>query len=374
MLDLGSGTIDPMTGTPPPLPEPGWYQDPDQDDRLRWWNGEEWSEHRRPRDQDRPGSVPLGRPVSGEISDFQQKSQMPLTMPTAPVAQGMPAYPNSIPVSVRPSYPNSTSMGLAPEKLRGLAIWILVFGIGYILVALAGIGLSIAALSKIGKSGIDGDIGLTYTALKQGSDPLSALYSLSGLFIMLPLGIISLVWFHRAYRNLARRGFQLRFGTGWAIGSWFIPVFNWIRPKSIANDLYRADLGELPDAAQLTAGTMDEADEIAGRPQRIGVRYPWTQVKVAPLLHYWWLLYIIGGAVSGIGYGLALGSFSVADNYMKGVVIEKPDAHTLLQVSQVGYIILMVGYAMMITSAILYLMVVQKISEKQDRLLPTALR
>ena len=28
------------------LPDPGWYLDPDDPQRLRWWTGQRWSEHR----------------------------------------------------------------------------------------------------------------------------------------------------------------------------------------------------------------------------------------------------------------------------------------------------------------------------------------
>ena len=41
------------------------------------------------------------------------------------------------------------------------------------------------------------------------------------------------------------RGRHLRYGTGWAIGAWFIPIFNLFRPKQIANDIDRASA---PDA------------------------------------------------------------------------------------------------------------------------------
>jgi len=47
--------------------------------------------------------------------------------------------------------------------------------------------------------------------------------------------VVFIVWLHGAYRRLdpARR----RFGTGWAIGAWFVPVLNLWRPKQLVNDL-----------------------------------------------------------------------------------------------------------------------------------------
>lgn len=52
--------------------------------------------------------------------------------------------------------------------------------------------------------------------------------------------VLFLVWFHRAYRNLPRLGVSpLRYDSGWEIGSWFIPLFNFVRPKQVADDIWR---------------------------------------------------------------------------------------------------------------------------------------
>lgn len=36
------------TVPPPALPPAGWYADPTERDRLRWWDGERWTEHYHP--------------------------------------------------------------------------------------------------------------------------------------------------------------------------------------------------------------------------------------------------------------------------------------------------------------------------------------
>ena len=41
--------------------------------------------------------------------------------------------------------------------------------------------------------------------------------------VFIATGIFFLLWFHRAYRNLPALG-DRRYGTGWAIGGWFVPV------------------------------------------------------------------------------------------------------------------------------------------------------
>jgi hypothetical protein len=55
-------------------------------------------------------------------------------------------------------------------------------------------------------------------------------------------------WLHRAYKNLdAVAPGQRRYGTGWAIGGWFVPVLNLWRPKEIINDIWRSG-GTVPPA------------------------------------------------------------------------------------------------------------------------------
>lgn len=57
------------------LPPPGWYPDPERPGQQRWWDGNQWTDHRAPLAQD-PGSSPAGdsggvpgwevRPTSGQ--------------------------------------------------------------------------------------------------------------------------------------------------------------------------------------------------------------------------------------------------------------------------------------------------------------------
>jgi hypothetical protein len=50
-----------------------------------------------------------------------------------------------------------------------------------------------------------------------------------------------ILWLYRAYQNVdAVAPGQRRYGYGWSIASWFVPVLNLWRPKQIANDVWRA--------------------------------------------------------------------------------------------------------------------------------------
>jgi Domain of unknown function (DUF4328) len=83
--------------------------------------------------------------------------------------------------------------------------------------------------------------------------------------------IAFLFWFSRAYRNLEALGAApLRFGKGWAVGSWFVPILNIWRPKQIANDIWRASD---PEAARDQEST-------------------WRGGSVPGLYLAWWLAYL----------------------------------------------------------------------------------
>ena len=65
-----------------------------------------------------------------------------------------------------------------------------------------------------------------------------------GLSAFILTSIVFLFFFHRADSNLAVLGpSEQRWSTGWAVGSWFIPILNLFRPKQIANDIWRGSDG-----------------------------------------------------------------------------------------------------------------------------------
>jgi hypothetical protein len=55
---------------------------------------------------------------------------------------------------------------------------------------------------------------------------------------------VFLVWFYRARKNADGRGQRQRWGPGWAIGAWFVPVVGLWFPYQIMADIWRANLPE----------------------------------------------------------------------------------------------------------------------------------
>lgn len=94
-----------------------------------------------------------------------------------------------------------------------------------------------------------------------------------------------LVWFHRAYTNLHALGMEpLRFRAGWAVGGWFVPILNLVRPKQIMNDIWR---GSDPAAPASNDGA-------------------WHRAPVPALLHLWWGLFLMSWLVDRLLVGSAL--------------------------------------------------------------------
>ena len=87
-------------------------------------------------------------------------------------------------------------------------------------------------------------------------------------------------WLRRAYRNLGALGSRrLRIAAGWAVGAWFVPILNLIRPKSIINDVWRGSDPALPREFPM----------------------PPDGARVPPILNWWWATFIVSGWFISIG-------------------------------------------------------------------------
>jgi Domain of unknown function (DUF4328) len=101
--------------------------------------------------------------------------------------------------------------------------------------------------------------------------------AIHGLLVLL-CAVLFIGWFFQAYKNLRRLGVQnMRFGNGWAIGSWFVPILGMWRPKQMTNDIWRGS----ERGAEVSNG--------------------WRLVPLPSLVHWWWGLFLIQGVLVYIG-------------------------------------------------------------------------
>jgi hypothetical protein len=97
----------------------------------------------------------------------------------------------------------------------------------------------------------------------------TALTRVVQLVDLVGVGLLAM-WARRLYANLRSLGVnELRFSEHWAIGGWFVPFLNLVRPKQIVDDIWRA------------------SDPVR-RPEEA-----WDERPVSPLLHWWWFFWVV---------------------------------------------------------------------------------
>jgi hypothetical protein len=273
-------------------PAPGWYPDPVDSEGLRYWDGKRWTVERA----GAPAETPAGAP-----------------------AAAAPAQ--------------------APQRVGGVAWGVYATFGAFLLFSVANLLYTLDYSDALGAA-IDGET----IGVGEANDKFDAFNAVSGLGLLfaIALAIGFLIWFHRAYANaagLTRR--PLRYGTGWSVGAWFIPIFNLWRPKQIANDVWRAGDPKARDNSE------------------------WNALPVAGLVHWWWAIWILGSAIAGAGGGLlAIDSPLVEHAEAPGSVgdseLEQEYAATTLVAA---------GAAVQMIGAVMAMMVVRRASERQDALI-----
>jgi hypothetical protein len=93
------------------------------------------------------------------------------------------------------------------------------------------------------------------------------------LILFVGSGILWLVWQHRGHGNLRVAGAdRLRFTPGWAVGWWFVPFANLVKPFQSVRELWKAS---------------------DGAPQ-------WSQTRTWPVIGWWWAGYLVFNVLDGV--------------------------------------------------------------------------
>lgn len=146
-------------------------------------------------------------------------------------------------------------------------------------------------------------------------------------------------WFAMAYGNLRRLGVQhLRWSNGWAVGSWFVPILGLVRPKQIANDIWRGS----------------EAGAHAGSER-------WKLLPVSPILHWWWAFFLIGG-FAGFAVGVAM--VDAAYRHLVEAVRLGQDWGPSLAEVRTGALISVLGSVCLLAAAVLGAMFVYRATQR----------
>ncbi len=155
------------------------------------------------------------------------------------------------------------------------------------------------------------------------------LASISALFDMparLGLIVFFLIWIYKAYKNLTPlRAYHQEFSPGWAVGWWFIPFLNLVRPYQVVREVYNESDPEYEEDMGFLSVTGQ------GAPLFVSI---------------WWLTFLAGG----IAYRLSDVLYGAGD----------------LPASNAVFIPLVLGGLLWATSASLGAYIVYEIVNRQD--------
>ena len=170
---------------------------------------------------------------------------------------------------------SSQSVEFVPLDAR--ARWIK--GLLLVTLALAVVGiasglLQVELLSRAAHGGIT-------DAEMAANDSRQQLIGQLQLLVLLASALAFLIWFHRAHKNLpALGGRELKYSPRWAVGGFFVPFLNFVRPVQVMREVWH---GSDP------AGTERDAS-----PAGPGIR---NQLGTPPLVNLWWGILILSSLV-----------------------------------------------------------------------------
>ncbi len=169
-----------------------------------------------------------------------------------------------------------------------LVKFFLILIIALALVAIASDFFQLDLLNKIKE-------GAYYTGTEAiSNDSRQQIIGVLQIIILIIAGIAFLLWFYRSHRNLSALGARnLKYSSGWAIGGFFVPFLNLVRPYQVMKETYKESD---PD---FTFSVISEKSKC-------------KDPRSSSLVGWWWFLYLLsitwGYVVMGVLSGESLES------------------------------------------------------------------
>lgn len=218
-----------------------------------------------------------------------------------------------------PSCGVSDPTGRTPELVEPASVSGLTSGLVWLMGIFAA-GCAIATMLFIAERGAIEDVesGATLARLLDLEDAINNAGTASfGLGLLgIAIFVVLIVWTHRGYSNLPKGGVRpLRLGTGMAIGSWFIPFYNFGGPKQVINDIWRgSDM------------------EAVGDPN-------WTKRPILGMSTVWWIMFLVGSSLAVVGTAMGHRSDDVTDDITLWVASNTSEALDGNAMAIVGYVL-----------------------------------
>jgi eukaryotic-like serine/threonine-protein kinase len=196
--------------------------------------------------EDPEDRVPVGAPVAGfGPPPAPYGPSTPPWQKPSPFAAG-PVVAQPSPYSTPPPGPGPAARSpYASEPARpvkSLATALKVFFVLFAVLGLAQFNILMEVYTQL-----DGRSGASPTSGIDDFDSLRVLDLVAevlDVLLIMVLAVLWVCWFRRMRQNAESFApGRIRYGTGLAAGSWFIPVVNLFMPKQIANDIWTATTG-----------------------------------------------------------------------------------------------------------------------------------
>ncbi len=116
------------------------------------------------------------------------------------------------------------------------------------------------------------------------NDSRQQLIGVLQFLLVLGTAVAFLMWFQRAHKNLpGLGGRELKYSPGWAVGGFFVPFLNLVRPLQVMREVWHGS-----DPSGL------ERDVASSGPS---IR---NQLGTPPLVGWWWALFLVSGFLGNI--------------------------------------------------------------------------
>ncbi|MGH8545883.1 MAG: DUF4328 domain-containing protein [Gammaproteobacteria bacterium] len=169
-------------------------------------------------------------------------------------------------------------LSFAPSD--GLARWTKGLLVATLMLSAVGIISGLLEVELLSRAA-SGDISDSEVA---ANDARQGLIGVLQVLVFLGTAVAFLAWFHRVHKNLlALRGRELKYTPGWAVGGFFLPFLNLVRPLQVMREVWHGS-----DPSGLERDT-----ESAGPSIR-------NELGTPALVGWWWALFLISTLLGNI--------------------------------------------------------------------------
>jgi hypothetical protein len=246
-----------------------WVTDPTGRFEHRYWDGARWTHHVANR-----GTPALDLVEWAPAADEHH-------IPPPPAGAGLPGRMGGAAGIVAPQPPPPTGIGLRPSGgWRGIDGLRTALAALLACITVASLGAMVAVFQRLAMVDDFERDPFTFNPQRaQDADDAVEAAAAIWLVLLVVIGIVWVVWQWRCAKNVQALGREgARFGAGWSIGAWFIPLANFVIPAMVVQDLWRAT----------TPGTR-----------------PGTNLRsqsASPLVFCWWIAFLFGsGSIQFVG-------------------------------------------------------------------------